>query len=361
MPVNQAQLNIKDQQLSISGKITHDTIPEIQKFLRKNKSISITAIDLPELEFIDSAGVAFLEELTQATFPGAAINNASEKIGQAIKTFSPKGSQLSPIPREPNFFESLGNAIFKARDALVESIYLTSEIVLWSFVGVFNSRGRRKGSVIQQCYLIGSNAVGIIALLSFVLGLILALQSAAQLRQFGASIYVADLIAISMVREMAPMMTAIIIAGRSGSAFAAEISTMKVTEELDALRMMAIDPIRYVIVPKFLAISICMPLLVILSMILGIFGGLVIGLTYLDLTLVSYLNETINILTAEDLLVGLSKSIIFAWVIVIIGSYFGFKVKGGAEGVGRVTTSAVVASIFTVIFLDALFSLIYMI
>ena len=157
------------------------------------------------------------------------------------------------------------------------------------------------------------------------------------------------------------MMTAIIIAGRSGSAFAAEISSMKVSEEIDALRMMAVNPIRYIVVPKFLAITISMPLLVTLSMVLGIVGGFIIGVTYLDLTPVSYFNETLSILTLEDLMVGYSKSIFFAGVIVVIGSYYGFRAEGGAEGVGRVTTSAVVASIFAVILLDAFFSLIYMV
>jgi len=299
--------------------------------------------------------------LTVQTNSTAKFQKANENVQRALNIFSSKKNRKPEQSQEINFFESIGNSVFSFGDAVMNFLFLTSEIVLWSFYGIFRTSGRRKGSVIQQSFLIGSNAIGIIALLSFVLGLILALQSAAQLRQFGASIYVADLIAISMVREMGPMMTAIIIAGRSGSAFAAEISTMKVTEELDALRMMAINPISYVVVPKFLAITICMPLLVTLSMILGILGGFVIGLTYLDLTFVSYFNETISILTAEDLLVGLSKSIFFAWVIVIIGSYFGFKAQGGAEGVGKVTTSAVVASIFAVIFLDALFSLIYMI
>ncbi|HDR05844.1 MAG TPA: ABC transporter permease, partial [Candidatus Marinimicrobia bacterium] len=172
---------------------------------------------------------------------------------------------------------------------------------------------------------------------------------------------VADLIAISMVREMGPMMTAIIVAGRSGSAIASEIATMVVTEEVDALKMMAISPVRYLVAPKFNAMTICMPLLVTLSIIVGMFGGLLVGYFYLNLSPQAYIAESFMILTLKDLFIGLSKSVFFAWVIVIIGSHYGFKVSGGAEGVGKATTASVVASIFAVIVLDAVFSLIFLI
>ena len=214
--------------------------------------------------------------------------------------------------------------------------------------------------MIKQSLLIGVDALGIVGLLSLIIGLILALQSAAQLRQYGASIFVADLIAISMVREMGPIMTAIMIAGRSGSAIASEIATMQVTEEIDALKMMAINPVRYIVVPKVHAITICMPLLVTLSTIIGIFGGLIIATTYLDLSAVSYFTEIFKVLSLKDIMVGLSKSFAFAWVIVFIGSYYGFNVKGGAEGVGKATTLSVVASIFAIIVLDVIFSFMYL-
>jgi phospholipid/cholesterol/gamma-HCH transport system permease protein len=358
---SEASVSIRKSTLLIEGSLTHKTIPalrkEIKKFRRKTK---VNTLDLGGLRYIDSTGVIFVDWLTDKRFPGATIIHADDKTQRALETFSSRKIDILPPPPQPGLLEMLGGLLVSAWETIRDLLYLTSEIILWSFYGIFSSKGRRKGSVIQQMYLIGSNAVGIVGLLSIVLGLIIALQSAAQLRQYGAGIYVADLIAISMVREMGPMMTAIIIAGRSGSSFAAEISTMKVTEELDALRMMALNPVRYVVAPKFLAITICMPLLVMLSIVLGIVGGFIIGLTYLDLSLTSYFNQTINILKAKDLIIGLSKSIFFAWVIVIIGSYFGFKAEGGAEGVGKVTTSAVVASIFAVIVFNAVFSLMYM-
>ena len=355
------EILLEETCLSLKGAFNHESIPGILKQIKRIPAKSVKSLDLSNVLQLDSAGVGFIEELLDQRFTDAALTNVPDIIQQKLNTFSSAEQTLADPPRTAGFFERVGAGVYNLRHTLSELTLLISEVVFWSAWGLVSHKGRRKGAIFQQILLIGSIAVGISALLSFVLGLILALQSAAQLRQFGASIYVADLIAISMVREMGPMMTAIIIAGRSGSSFAAEISSMKVSEEVDALRMMAINPIRYIVVPKFLAITISMPLLVTLSMILGIFGGFIIGVTYLDLTPVSYFNETLSILTLEDLLVGFSKSLFFAGVIVIIGSYYGFRVEGGAEGVGRVTTSAVVASIFAVIFLDAVFSLIYMI
>ncbi|MGB4309767.1 MAG: ABC transporter permease, partial [Candidatus Cloacimonadaceae bacterium] len=145
-----------------------------------------------------------------------------------------------------------------------------------------------------------------------------------------------------------------------GSAIASEIATMQVSEEIDALRMMALNPIRYVVVPKFHAITVVMPLLVIFSIIVAELGGIFIGLQMLDLSVTTFITRSINIITLKDIVISMSKSIVFAWLIVIIGAHYGFRVKGGAEGVGKATTASVVASIFAVVITDALFSLFYL-
>jgi phospholipid/cholesterol/gamma-HCH transport system permease protein len=285
--------------------------------------------------------------------------NAADGVQSTINTFSSIRLTSPEKKKTDNIFIRIGGSLFSWFESSKSAFYLVADIYYWSFIGLFDKKGQRKGSVIQQSVLIGVDALGIICLLSLILGLILALQSAAQLRQFGANIFVADLIAISMVTEMGPILTAIILAGRSGSAIASEIATMQVTEEIDALKMMAINPIRYVVVPKFHAITICIPLLVTASTLIGIFGGLIIAVTYLDLSAIVFFNRVFEVLTLKDVLVGLGKSYFFAWVIVIIGSYYGFNVKGGAEGVGKVTTQSVVASIFWIIILDAISSLIF--
>jgi phospholipid/cholesterol/gamma-HCH transport system permease protein len=353
-------LEFQNSILTFSGEINKFNVPDLNSAYQKAKILKLESIDLQNVEQIDSAGVAFLDQLLLefSDFKPELINAR----GSVLKTINTFSSLHIPIParkKTDNILVQIGGRIYDFLGTASSAVYLVSDIFYWSFVGLVDKRGQRKGSVIQQSVLIGVDALGIICLLSFILGLILALQSAAQLRQFGANIFVADLIAISMVTEMGPILTAIILAGRSGSAIASEIATMQVTEEIDALKMMAINPIRYVVVPKFHAITICIPLLVTASTLIGIFGGLIIAVTYLDLSATVFFNRVFEILTLKDVLVGLGKSFFFAWVIVIIGSYFGFNVKGGAEGVGKVTTQSVVASIFWVIILDAIASLIF--
>jgi phospholipid/cholesterol/gamma-HCH transport system permease protein len=358
-------LRRENDRLILTGPLTKETAPALfSAFKTDTAPVSITSVDAAAIERIDSAGVALLDEILariQAAGGSAEIINASPTAKAAIATFSSLSLKTEPPPKPAGFFEHTGDRALSAWGSFVEGLYLTSDILYWSIRDLFSGKGHRKGATIIQGIQIGVDALGIIGLLSFILGLILGLQSAAQLRQFGANIFMADLLTISLVREMGPLITAILVAGRSGSAIASEIATMKVTEELVALRMMAINPIRYVVAPKFHAVTICMPVLVALSIFFGLTGGMIIAIGYLDLTATAFINECIKVLEVSDLVVGFSKSVFFAWVIVIIGSFYGFKVEGGAEGVGRATTGSVVASIFAVIILDALFSLFYLV
>ncbi len=255
--------------------------------------------------------------------------------------------------------ERLGTFAYDVFIQFIESLFLFSNVGYWAIVGFFKASRRRKGEVANQGVLIGVNALPIVALISFLIGFILALQSAAQLRQFGASIYVADLIAIAMVSEMGPLITAILVAGRSGSAITAEIATMKVSEEIDALHVMGVDPIPYLIVPKLYALIITLPLLTVFANIIGITGGAVIGVTYLDISFLPFFKEVFSVLRYKEVFTGLIKSLVFSVIILLTATYFGFRVKGGAEGVGRVTTASVVASIFFVIVADSLLGLIF--
>jgi phospholipid/cholesterol/gamma-HCH transport system permease protein len=357
--------------LFIEGILSKETIPEIWLQLKARRDFNdLQGVDLSRLNSIDSAGVIFVEQIASTikdSNRAAAgkgneelIKNYSEEIGTSLKIFSQASLVEADQLIKAGFFEKIGESYFFIKDAIYEFLILSADIFYWSLAGLWKKKGARKGSLIQQAVLIGVDSLPIIFTLSFIIGLIIALQSAAQLRMFGANIFIADLISISMVREMGPMMTAIIIAGRSGSSIASEIATMKVTEELDALKMLAINPIRYVIVPKFYAISICMPLLVVISMLVGILGGILVAVTYLNLSVSAFYGQMINALALKDVLVSLLKSTFFAWAIVIIGSFYGLRVEGGAEGVGKATTLSVVASIFAVIFIDVIFSLLYL-
>ena len=199
----------------------------------------------------------------------------------------------------------------------------------------------------------GADAVPIVILVNFLVGVAMAFQAAAQLKRFGANILVADLIGISITRELGPLMTAIIVCGRSGGAFAAELGFMKVNEEIDALRTMGFGPMRYLVLPRALALIIVVPLLTLLADVAGVLGGLVVGLTNLDLTARGYLNQTARVVSSWDVTSGVLKSAVFAFAVALIACQQGLATTGGAEGVGRRTTSTVVVTLFTLILLDA--------
>jgi phospholipid/cholesterol/gamma-HCH transport system permease protein len=204
----------------------------------------------------------------------------------------------------------------------------------------------------------GVDAVPIVGLISFLMGLIMAFVSSLQLEQFGASIFVANLVALSMVSELGPIMTAIVVAGRSGSAFAAEIGTMRISDEIDALFTMGISPTQFLVVPRIVAAMVVVPLLTLFADIFAILGGMLISLTMLDLTVATYISQTVKSLNLFEFVWGLSKSIVFAGLVAWIGCLRGFQVRGGASEVGNAATSAVVSGIFLIILFDSIFAVI---
>jgi phospholipid/cholesterol/gamma-HCH transport system permease protein len=205
----------------------------------------------------------------------------------------------------------------------------------------------------------GADALPIVALITFLTGLVTAFQAAIQLHRVGADLFVADAVALSMTRELGPLMTAIIAAGRSGAAFAAELGTMRVSEEIDALHTLGLDPQRYLVLPRLLALASMLPLLTLLADAIGIAGGLVVGVVSLELVPIAYLEETRKALVPWDVTSGLLKAVTFALAIGLVACQRGLATRGGAEGVGRATTSAVVGSLFFLITLDAVFAVIF--
>lgn len=347
--------------IRISGALTKSTAALLyDRFRTQGPPADVSAIDVNALSKLDTSGVAFLEWLQEAASGELRIHyeECPTEISKLLDEFlSPREEGGAPESPRIGYFEGLGQSVFTSASAAGEFLVLMAEIFYWSVVGIFNTAQRRKASILEQCWKIGVQSLPLIALLSIILGVILAMQSAIQLRTFGANIYVANLMAISMVNEMGPMMSAILIAGRSGSSIASEIATMKVSEEVEALQVMGIDPIRYVVVPKFLAITMTIPLLVAFSIYLGIGGGMMVGAASLDIAPEIFISRAADSVGLIAVMKSLTKSVFFGWVIVVISSYFGFSVSGGAEEVGRATTLAVVYSILTVIVLDALFSL----
>lgn len=223
----------------------------------------------------------------------------------------------------------------------------------------FRGRKLRLSRAIHQAMTVGVEAIPIVSLISFFVGTILALQGAYQLRKLGAMQLIAAAVAIIVTRELGPLMTAIIVIGRSGSAFAAEIGTMKVNEELDALETMALDPVHFLVAPKFLAMAVMMPCLTIWADLVGVCGGGTFGVLFAGFTWGSYFSATLQSLVLRDIVTGLIKSVLFGLVVTAVGCQEGLSAKLSPEEVGRATTSAVVKSIFLVIAVDLIFTALF--
>ncbi len=228
-----------------------------------------------------------------------------------------------------------------------------------TLVGPFRGKPIRFRATISQAMEVGVRALPILSLITFFIGLILALQGAYELRTLGAIDLVATAVALGMTRELGPLITAILVIGRSGSAFAAEIGTMKVSEELDALKTMAIGPIPFLVAPKFLAMMIMVPCLTIWANFMGILGGALFGVTEANFTFRSYIQASIDALFIRDIMTGLIKSLMFGITIAAVGCHEGLSTGAGAEQVGRSTTRAVVMSIFMVVMVDVIFTAIF--
>jgi phospholipid/cholesterol/gamma-HCH transport system permease protein len=236
---------------------------------------------------------------------------------------------------------------------------LVGRAAYYAFVGPFQGKPLRWQGAISQATEVGVRALPILSLITFFIGLILALQSAYELRKLGALSLVATAVAVSVTREIGPLITAILVIGRSGSAFAAEIGTMRITEEIDALETMAIEPVDFLVTPKFLAMIVMMPCLTMWANTMGILGGSLFGVAQADFTWARYMRSSLDSLYLRDIEIGLIKSVMFGITITAVGCYEGLSTRGGAEEIGRSTTQAVVISIFSVIAVDLVFTAIF--
>ena len=253
----------------------------------------------------------------------------------------------------------IGGSVLDGLAYLGALAHLGVRAAYFTFVGPFRGRPFRFQRAISQAMQVGVRALPILSLITFFIGLTLALQSAYELRKFGAINYVASAVAISMTRELGPLITAIVVIGRSGSAFAAEIGTMKVTEEIDALETMAIDPIHFLVTPKFVAMMIMLPCLTIWANSMGILGGALFGVAQAGFTVHRYVLASLDSLFLRDIASGLIKSVMFGITITAVGCHEGLSTGAGAEQVGRSTTRAVVVSIFLVILVDLVFTALF--
>lgn len=351
--------------IRFKGRMDLESSPRILEKIHQlinDRAPTSLVIDLDDVTYFDDFGTLVLVELKNEMTKRSGrfqITGSKDKAKDFLNLVQFDSFEECPLPvrkRSENIFIRLGDATLSEASNFRFLVAFLGSVIL-AFVKVcLHPKSLRAGDTISCMEKTGVNALPIVGLISFLLGLVMAFTSALQLKQFGANIYVASLVALAMVSELGPIMTAIVVAGRSGSAFAAEIGTMKISEEIDALVTMGIDPTLFIVVPRIIASIIVIPLLTLFSDIFAIAGGMVVGVFMLDLTVNSYMSQTLKTLTLFEVSWGMMKSIVFAFLIVWIGCLRGFRTSGGPESVGNAATSAVVSSIFLIILFDSIFA-----
>jgi phospholipid/cholesterol/gamma-HCH transport system permease protein len=321
-------------------------------------------VDAAGIAALDTSGAWLLHRTAQAlrakglTVRIEGLRPEFDSLLQLISSRAAGAGVVAPPP-PPGALASVGLKAWSEAQNVVGFLAFVGESFVALLRSLLQPRRIRWRAILHNMETAGFDALPITGLLSFLMGIVIAYQGADQLRRFGANIFIADLVGIAMLRELSPLLTAIIVAGRSGSAYAAQIGTMKVTEEIDALRTVGVDPQELLVLPKMLALILVMPLLTVYTDITGVLGGMLMARTQLGLTFDVFLDRLDEAIVMSTYLTGLSKAPVFAMIIALVGCHRGFQTAGSADSVGRQTTIAVVQSIFLVIVTDALFSIVF--
>lgn len=325
----------------------------------RRRDVKTLILDFADAGRVDSSGVAVISLVRrQLARTGKQLDlKALDEHHRAALAEMPEATAELAEPNEmPGVMERIGDHVLIAKDGAVALGKLIGEVVTQGFAVLTRKKKLPAGSLFHQVSAMGVDAVFIVGLLSFLLGMTMAFQGAVQLQRFGASVFVADMIGLSMVREIGPLMIAIILTGRTGAAIAAELGTMRVRSEIDALETMGINPVRFLILPRMLGITIAGPALALLGMFIGIFGGMLVASVGMDLPAITFWSRLVERLSIGDFAHGIVKSLIFAWIIGLTGSHLGLRASGDASSVGTATTRTVVVSIFFIIVVDAVFA-----
>jgi phospholipid/cholesterol/gamma-HCH transport system permease protein len=361
MSVSRVSEDLGPPAIPLPSELTDAVCRDLERRLRRRPRGSTVVLDAGRLITLDSLAAArLLRTVAVARDAGVTVRLAGlrSEARRTLDEVDPAVLDDTARPSAPSPLEALGARTLDTLAELAASASLVGETGR-ALARPFGRRGIKWDRTLQQMRLVGAQAAPIVVFISLLVGVVLALNGAVQLRQLGATIFIANLVGIAMTREMGPLITAVIVAGRSSSAIAAEIGAMVISEEIDALRVMGLRPSRLVIVPKLLALVAMLPLLTVLSNTAGIGGAYAVGVLMLDLSSDAYLSQTLQALLISDVIVGLVKSVVFAGIIGIVGVRRGLGVRAGPESVGLATTSAVVTSIVLCIIANAAFTALF--
>lgn len=320
-------------------------------------------IDGSAISFLDTAGAwLLLRTIRDLEQQGRRVHpkGLRPEFEALMKLLADHSGKFEPVvPAKAGLLAGIGRWVWNGMRGLFDMLAFIGESALALLHALAQPSRIRWRPIMRNVQLAGFEALPIAGLLSFLMGVVIAYQGADQLQQFGASIFIADLVGLAMIRELAPLLTAIIVAGRSGSAYAAQIGTMKVNEEIDALRTIGVGTQDLLVLPKMLALMIALPLLTVYCDVTGVFGGMLMASYQLDISFDVFIDRLGEAIALSSFLTGLFKAPIFAAIIVLVGCFQGLQVSGSADSVGRQTTVSVVQSIFLVIVADALFSVVF--
>lgn len=324
---------------------------------QRSVAARVRAIDGSAIHSLDTAGALLLLQLESAAggrvdWEGFAPEDAA-LVDLVRERRAAAGEPLPPTPPE-GALARLGRLALGRFEEMTGFLAFLGEAAMAMLRLLANPRRLRGRALLKAIEEAGANAMPIVGLLTFLIGVVTAYQGGQLLKTYGANIFIVDMVALTMVREMAPLIVAIIVAGRTGSAYTAQIGTMQVTEEVDALRTIGIQPMELLVLPKVVALLVALPLLTLFADVLSVMGGMLVARTLLDIGFVDFVERIPAVLSWRSLLVGVGKAPIFAVIIALVGCYQGFQVRGGADSVGRQTTVSVVQSIFLVIIVDAI-------
>jgi len=352
--------------LRFAGAFPADVVPAMRECVWQlvGRPDAPIDLDLSGVESMDGSTMAVLLELRgELEHHGteARITGAHDALARLYELYDAAGRRPTrPVPDGPtSALEQIGREVAGFGEGVNTTLDYLGSLLDAAIATVRRPANMNWADVTRIMERAGADGVPIVVMITFLVGMVTAFQAIVQLRQFGADIFVADLVALSVARELGPLMTAIIVAGRSGAAFSAELGTMAVSEEIDALRTLGLSPYGFLVYPRIVALVVVVPLLTLVGDLCGVLGGVFVSMLRLDITLTAYWQLTLQVLDLWDVASGVLKSVVFGWAIALVACQRGLATRGGAAGVGLATTSAVVASLFALVVIDALFTVLF--